>query len=92
MQDVRYALRSWRRAPAIPAVALTALTFGMGANIAIFSVVHAVLLRPLPVAEPADLMLLRETNVARGLVALVASYVPARRAARADPLTVLRAE
>jgi hypothetical protein len=31
-QDVRYGLRSWRRAPAVPAIALTALTFGMGAN------------------------------------------------------------
>ena len=59
--------RSWRRTPAIPAIAFTALTLGMGANIAIFSVIHAVLLRPLPVPEPDRLMLLRETNVARGL-------------------------
>ena len=66
-QDVRYALRSWRRTPAIPAIALTALTFGMGANVAIFSVVHAVLLSPLPVTEPGDLMLVREMNSARGL-------------------------
>ena len=66
-QDVRYALRSWRRTPAIPAIALTALTFGMGANVAIFSVVHAVLLRPLPVTEPDDLMLVREMSTARGL-------------------------
>jgi putative ABC transport system permease protein len=66
-QDVRYAFRSWCRAPAIPAIAVTALTLGMGANIAIFSVIHAVLLRPLPAPEPERLMLLRETNVARGL-------------------------
>src|SRR4030095_3439251 len=72
-QDVRYALRSWRRAPAIPAIALTALTFGMGANIAIFSVVHALLLRPLPVAEPEALVLLRETNVSGGLEASAVS-------------------
>jgi predicted permease len=66
-QDFRYALRSWRRTPAIPAVALTALTIGMGASIAIFGVVHAVLLRSLPVPEPDRLVLVRETNVARGL-------------------------
>jgi MacB-like periplasmic core domain len=66
-QDVRYALRSWRRAPAIPAIALTALTFGIGMNVAVFSVVHAVLLRPLPVPDPARLVLLHENNVAQGL-------------------------
>jgi putative ABC transport system permease protein len=66
-QDVRYAFRSWRRTPAIPAIALTALTLGMGANISIFSVMHAVLLRSLPVPAPERLMLLRETNIARGL-------------------------
>jgi putative ABC transport system permease protein len=72
-QDVRYAFRSWRRAPTIPAIALTALTLGMGANIAIFSVVHAVLIRPLPLPEPERLMLLRETNIARGLEASAVS-------------------
>jgi putative ABC transport system permease protein len=66
-QDVRYALRSWRRTPALPAIALTALTLGMGANVAIFSVIHAVLIRPLPVPQPDRLMLLRETNLSRGL-------------------------
>ena len=66
-QDARYALRSWLQTPAIPAIAVTALTLGMGANVAIFSVMHAVLLRPLPVPEPERLVLLRETNLARGL-------------------------
>ncbi len=55
IQDLRYALRSWWRAPAIPAVALTALTAGIGANVAVFSVMHAVLLRPLPVPAPERL-------------------------------------
>jgi putative ABC transport system permease protein len=67
VQDVRYALRSWRRTPIIPGIALTALALGMGANIAVFSVMHAVLLRPLPVSSPQDLVLLREVNAARGL-------------------------
>jgi putative ABC transport system permease protein len=66
-QDLLYAFRTWRRAPAIPAVALTALIFGMGVNIAIFSVVHAVLLRPLPLPAPHDLVLLGESSPARGI-------------------------
>jgi putative ABC transport system permease protein len=72
-QDVRYALRSWRRTPVVPAVALSALTLGMGANIAIFSAVHAVLLRPLPVAHPEQLMVARETSVSRGIDASAVS-------------------
>lgn len=72
-QDLRYALRSWRRTPTIPAIALTALTLGIGATVAIFSVVHAVLLRPLPVPEPDGLMLLRETNSVRGIASSAVS-------------------
>jgi putative ABC transport system permease protein len=61
-QDAQYALRSWRRAPAVAAIALTALTFGVGANTAIFSVVYAVLVRPLPVRQPDELMLVQEVR------------------------------
>jgi putative ABC transport system permease protein len=65
-QDLRYGFRSLLRNPGFCAVAILALALGIGPNTAIFTMVNAVLLRPLPLPEPDRVVMIWETNLKRG--------------------------
>jgi len=62
LQDARYGLRQLRKTPALVLAVVLSLTVGVGANTAIFSLVDAAILRPLPVKDPDSLRIVEWTN------------------------------
>jgi predicted permease len=66
-QDIRFGVRALRRNPAFTAVALATIVIGIGANTAMFTVIRAVILRPLPYVNPEQLAVLWSEAPARGL-------------------------
>src|SRR5262245_10636201 len=68
MDDFRIALRTLRRNPILTAVALLSLGFGIGANTAIFTLMDRLILRPLPVPHPQQLVLLTSPGNRNGFI------------------------
>ena len=66
VRDLAFALRLFRQQPGFTAVALFTLALGIGATTAIFTVVNAVILRPLPFEQSERLVVIFESNLQRG--------------------------
>ncbi|HKP02928.1 MAG TPA: ABC transporter permease [Chthoniobacterales bacterium] len=66
MTDLRYAFRQLVKSPSFSATAIVALALGIGATTAMFAVIYAFLLRPLPYANPDQLVMLQSRNVTTG--------------------------
>src|SRR5512141_1647252 len=74
MDTIRYAFRSLWQSPGFSVVAVLALGLGIGANSAIFSIIDAIFLRPLPYAHPEQIVQVTSTEAERQLNAIQMSW------------------
>ena len=61
--DIRYALRAILRTPGFSSVAVLTLALGVGANTVVFSFLHALILRPLPIAQPESVFFVQSSTM-----------------------------
>jgi ABC-type antimicrobial peptide transport system permease subunit len=104
LNDLKFAIRQLRKSPAFAVTAVLTLAVGIGANTAIFSLMDAIVLRPLAVGlarmvanllygvRPGDILVFATTSILIAGIALLAAYLPARRAAQVDPVESLWSE
>ncbi len=63
LREIRYGIRTLRRTPSFAMIAVLVMALGIGANVALFTVVRSVILKPLPFKDPDRLMMLYESNL-----------------------------